>query len=173
MRIPPLYRRPAWQRLLAGMVLGGCISWAIFLYIFGVVQEESTKKMEKQEEDIKELTQDIKIWQDEYKALNKKNIELLKIQDISVKITNWEKYKQKYGIDSFSVFEVEDAIKEDIAMVKAKDLDTVFKSRDLLKKVIENRIVKINDKRFRLEVKEIVIYTTLSIQIHMHLEVRG
>lgn len=173
MRIPPLYRRPAWQRLLAGMVLGGCISWSIFLYIFGVVQEESTKKMEKQEEDIKELTQDIKIWQDEYKALNKKNIELLKIQDISVKITNWEKYKQKYGIDSFSVFEVEDAIKEDIAMVKAKDLDTVFKSRDLLKKVIENRIVKINDKRFRLEVKEIVIYTTLSIQIHMHLEVRG
>ncbi|NHM30583.1 sporulation membrane protein YtrI [Neobacillus terrae] len=169
MRIPPLYRSPAWQRLLAGMVIGGLISWVIFLYIFGVLQEDSKKKLEMQEETIRDLTGDIKIWQDEYKALNKKNIDLLKIQDISVRITNWENYK-KYGIDSFSVFELEDAIKEDIGMMKAKDLDTVFKSRDLLKKVIENRGVKFNDKRYRLEVKEIVIYTTLSIQIHLHLE---
>ncbi|MDP4169596.1 MAG: sporulation protein [Bacillota bacterium] len=166
MRIPPLYRSPSWQRLLAGMAIGGCISWIIFLYIFGALQEENTKLIQKQKEDIKDLRQDIKIWQDEYKALNKKNIELLKIQEISVRITNWE----KYGLDAYSVFEVEDAMKEDISMMKAKDLETVFKSRDLIKKVIENREVRINDKRYRLEVKEMVIYTTLSIRIQLQLE---
>jgi hypothetical protein len=169
MRIPPLYMRPSWQRLLAGTVIGGAISWCIFLYIFGVWQEEHTKLIREQKEEITELNNDLKIWQDEYKAANKKKIEQITVQKISVRITNWE----KYDLDSFSAFEVEDKVKEDVGLMIAKDLETVYKSKDLIKKIIENKTIRINNKRYRLEVKEMVIYTTLSIQLEIRFENRS
>jgi hypothetical protein len=166
MRIPPLYRKPSWQRFLAGAAIGGAISWCIFLFIYGTWQEQHTKLIRQQQETITDLKNDLKIWQEEYKAANKKIIEHLTVQNISVKITNWE----KYNLDSFSKFQVEDSVKEDISMMTAKDLETVYKSKDLIKKIIENKIIKLNGKSYKLEVKEMVIYTTLSIQIEIHFE---
>lgn len=165
MRIPPYYRLPSFQRLFVGMALGGVISWCIFLYIFGEWQEEYSKQIEKQKEEIRDLTNEKNIWQEDFKELNKKNQELLMVQEIKVKITNGDKYK----IDSFSLYEIEEAVKEDVSMLLAKDIDTAFKSRDLIKKVISNKPVKVNDKRYKLEVKEIVFYTTISIQIQIQL----
>ncbi len=166
MRIPPLYRNPSWQRFLAGAAIGGIISWSIFLYIFGFWQDKHTKIIRKQQEYIRDLKKDIGIWQEEYKTANKRNIEKITVQTINVKITNWE----KYGLDSFSAYQVEDSVKEDIRMMLAKDLETVFKSKDLIKKIIENKTVKLNDKRYKLEVKEMIIYTTLSIRLEIKFE---
>lgn len=166
MRIPPFYHQPIWQRFLAGVALGSIISWLIFLFIYGTLQEEQTKLIRQQQDEIQDLNRSIKIWQEEFKALNKKNEQQLTIQNINVKLLNGNKYK----LDSFSIFEAEEKIKEDVSSIVAKDLETVFKSRDVLKKMIENKMLKINDKRYRLEVKEIVIYTTLSIQIEIQLD---
>ncbi len=166
MRIPPYYRKPSWQRFLAGAAIGGMISWFIFLYIFGEWQEKYSKLIQKQEEDIARLTNDKKIWQEEFKELNKKNQEQLTVQEIKIKIKNSDKYK----MDSFSVFEIEDQLKEDISMMIAKDIDTVYKSRELIKKIIENKVFKVNEKRYRVDVKEMVIYTTLSIHLDIKLD---
>lgn len=166
MRIPPLYQKPSWQRFLAGAAIGGAISWCIFLFIFGTWQEKHTMLIRKQKEDIADLKKDLTIWQEEYKASNKRKIEQITIQKITIRITNWE----KYDLDSFSAFQVEDAVKEDLSMMVAKDLETVYRSKDLIKKIIENKTVKMNDKRYRLKVTEMVIYTTLSIQIEIHFD---
>jgi len=166
MRIPPLYRKPAWQRFFAGMAVGGAISWCIFLYIYGVWQEENTELIRKQAQEIVDLNEEKKIWQEEYKEINKRNIEQLTVQKINIRITNWEKYK----LDSLSVLETEDSVKDDISMMLAKDSETVYKSKDLLKKIIENKPVKINDKRYKLKVKEMVFYTNLSIQLEIQFE---
>jgi hypothetical protein len=166
MRIPPYYRRPSWQRFFAGAAVGGAISWCIFLYIYGVWQEENTELLRKQQQKIIDLNEEKKIWQEEYKEMNKRNIEQLTVQKINIKITNWEKYK----LDLLSVSETEDSVKDDISMMLAKDLDTVYKSKDLLKKIIENKPIKINDKRYKLKVKEMVIYTNLSIQLEIQFE---
>jgi hypothetical protein len=166
MRIPPLYKSPAWQRFFAGMAVGGVISWCIFLYIFGVWQERNTELLRKQAQDIVDLNEEKKIWQEEYKEINKRNIEQLTVQKINIKITNWEKYK----LDSLSVLETEDSVRDDISMMIAKDMETVYKSKDLLKKIIEHKPVKINDKRYRLKVKEMVFYTNLSIQLEIQFE---
>ncbi|MGG5254791.1 sporulation membrane protein YtrI [Neobacillus sp. SM06] len=166
MRIPPLYRKRSWQRFFAGAAIGGVISWLIFLYMFGVWQEKHTKLIREQQEHITDLNDEIKIWQDEYKAANKRNIEQLTVQKINVKITNGE----KYDLDSYSVYVEEDSVKEDLQMMVAKDLDTVYKSKDLLKKIIENKPVRINGKRYKLVIKEIVIYTTISIQLELQYE---
>jgi hypothetical protein len=166
MRVPQLYRKPGWQRFFAGTAVGGAISWCIFLYIFGVWQERNTELLRKQAQDIVDLNEEKKIWQEEYKEINKRNIEQLTVQKINIKITNWEKYK----LDSLSVLETEDSVRDDISMMIAKDMETVYKSKDLLKKIIEHKPVKINDKRYRLKVKEMVFYTNLSIQLEIQFE---
>lgn len=166
MRIPSLYRRPSWQRFFAGAAIGGAISWCIFLYIYGVWLEDHTALIKGQKQEIVDLKAEKEIWQLEYKEMNKRNIEQLTIQKINVKITNWE----KYHLDTLSVLETEDAVKDDISLMLAKDMDTVSKSRELIKKIIQNKAVKINDKRYKLQVKEMVIYTTLSIYLEIHFE---
>jgi hypothetical protein len=166
MRIPPLYRRPAWQRFFGGMAIGGLISWCIFLYIYGVWQEQNTELIQKQAQEIVDIKEEKKIWQEEYKEINKRNIEQLTVQKINIRITNWEKYK----LDSLSVLETEDSVRDDISMMIAKDMETVYKSKDLLKKIIENKPIKINDKRYKLKVKEMVFYTSLSIQLEIQFE---
>ncbi|WP_251549561.1 sporulation membrane protein YtrI [Neobacillus muris] len=166
MRIPPYYRKPSWQRFFAGMGIGGAISWCIFLYIFGVWQEESSKLIQKQQNDIEELKNDIKIWQADYEELNKQNLEKITVQKINIKITNGDRYK----LDDLSIFQTEEAVRDDIKMVLAKDLETVAKSKELIKKIIENEPVKLNAKRYRLKVTEMVIYTTLSIDLELEFD---
>ncbi|AGX05811.1 MULTISPECIES: sporulation membrane protein YtrI [Bacillaceae] len=166
MRIPPYYRKPAWQQLFAGMAIGGAVSWFIFLFIFGVWQEDYSFKIEKQEETIAGLRNDIKLWQESFKEQNKKSLKQMTVQDIKVKITNADKYK----LDTLSVLQVEDSVKEDIRILVAKDMESVSKSTGLIRKVIENRTFRINDKRYRLEVSEMVIFTTLTISLKISFE---
>ena len=45
MRIPPYYRKPAWQRFFSGMAVGAFISWFLFLYMNGVSIEKNAKKI--------------------------------------------------------------------------------------------------------------------------------
>lgn len=90
---------------------------------------------------------------------------MLTVQDISIKITNGSKYK----IDALSIFEVQEKVKEDISNVLAKDLHVVYTSKDLLEKVIENKPVVINDRRYQLTVRKMVIYTTLNIELELTL----
>ncbi|OCA91372.1 sporulation protein [Bacillus sp. FJAT-27225] len=166
MRVPPLYNDRSWQRFFAGMAIGAVISWAIFIYINGVFQEQQSILVQEQQDKIKKLEDDIIIWQEDYKNLNEQNIEKLLIQAIQVKITN----HQKYDLDLLSVHETEDAVMEDLKTLKAKDLEVAFKNRELIKRVIENRKFTINDKKYRLEVKEMIIYTTIVIQLHINLD---
>jgi hypothetical protein len=166
MRIPPLYRKPSWQRFFAGMAVGGVISWCIFLYIYGVWQEKNTELIRTQVKEIIDLNEEKKIWQEEYKQINKRNIEQLTVQKINIRISNSEKYK----LDSLSVLETEDSVRDDISMMIAKDIETVYKSKDLLKKIIENKPIKINDKRYKLKGKEMVFYTNLSIKLEIQFE---
>jgi hypothetical protein len=167
MRIPSIHLWKEWRRFFTGMAIGAMLSWSIFVFIFGVLQEKQAKLINEQANVIKALESEKKIWQDEFAALNKKNQEKITVQELKVKIN--PKTAEKFKLNDFSVYEVEESIKEDLSMVVAKDLETVYKSRELIKRVIENKVFKIDSKRYRLEVKEVYIYTTLNIQLHIHL----
>ncbi|MBS4208779.1 sporulation membrane protein YtrI [Bacillus sp. FJAT-50079] len=166
MRIPPLYHKPGWQRFLAGAAVGGCISWLIFLYMFGSIQEKSSFIINKQANDIKELQEDINIWKKEYDERNKENADLLTIQQIEVKLVRYEKYNIT---DKQSIIEIEEAIKEDLKSLIAKDISSVFKNKEIVKKTIENKIVNVNSKKYQIVVSEIYFYTTLSIEVEIKL----
>ncbi|MBS8265196.1 sporulation protein [Mesobacillus boroniphilus] len=167
MRIPPYYRRPDWQRFFSGVAVGALVSWILFLYINGAWMEKHAKKIEQQKDEITDLKSDIQIWMADYEELNKKNQQKLTVQEIKVKIVNDKKYKQ---LDTLSIFEIEEETKGQLNMLLAKDLDSVFKSRDLITRVIENKSIKVNDKRYKLKIKSMVIYTSVSIQVEISLD---
>lgn len=166
MRVPEYYKDRSWQRFFAGMAIGGVISWLLFIYMNGVLQEKQSLLIQEQKDTIQELRDDISIWQEEFKNLNKENIEQLLVQKITVKISNHE----KYGLDLLSVHETQEAVLEDLKTLKAKDIETVYKNKDLIKRVIENRSVSINGKKYRLKVEELVIFTNVIIVLHITLD---
>ncbi|WP_018662508.1 sporulation membrane protein YtrI [Heyndrickxia acidiproducens] len=165
MRIPPLYRKPSWQRFLAGAVVGGCISWLIFLFMFGTMQERQAKLLEKQEKAIQDLQREKAIWQEDYKKLNRKNEKLLTIQKINVEISNYEKYDIQ---DSQSIFEAEEEIKHDLSPLIAKNLKTAYLNKDLIVRMLEKENIKINHRRYTFKVQDILFYST----IHIHLSLK-
>ena len=167
MRIPPYYRRPQWQRFFSGVAVGALVSWVLFLYMNGAWMEKHAKKIQQQKDEITELKSDIDIWMADYEELNQKNQEKLTVQEIKVKIVNDKKYKQ---LDTLSIYEIEEETKGQLNMLLAKDLDSVFKSRDLITRVIENKSIKVGDKRYKLKIKSMVIYTSVSIQVEISLD---
>jgi len=166
MRIPPYYRNPSWQRFFAGMAIGGCLSWCIFLYMHGVILEDKSAEISKLKGDIETEKKNVKIWQEDYKALNEKNLKQLTIQDIQIKITNGE----KYDLDLLAVHQTEEAIKEDLNYFLAKDLEFVYKSRELISKIIKNKVIPLNGKRYRLKITSTFVYTTVNIQLELQLD---
>ncbi|MGG0719768.1 sporulation membrane protein YtrI [Robertmurraya massiliosenegalensis] len=166
MKIPSSHQFQEWRRLFAGMAIGALISWLIFLFIFGDWMEDYSMEIKLQEEEIKKLQGEKKIWQEDVEKINKENEEKLTIQTIEVKILNHERYK----LDLFSVHEIEESAKEDIRTLLTQNIETAFKSRDLIRRAIENRTFKAHEKRYRLKIKEIVFYTTLTIQVELQFD---
>lgn len=161
MRIPPYHRLPTWQRFFAGAALGGLLSWVIFFYMYGVQQETQIRIIHEQREEMKDLTEKIAIWEQDYKKLNQQNEEILTIQEVEVKITNGE----FYSLDQLSIADAEDVIEDDLSSLLAKDVVSVYNGKMLLKKSIENKIIEINKKRYELEVYEIMFYTKMNIEL--------
>ncbi len=163
MRIPPLFNNPSWQRFLAGVVIGAIISWVLFFYMYGIQQDKQILTIQSQEEQIDDLNKKIAIWEEDYQKLNEQNEEVLRIQEIVVKIKNGK----NYNLDKLSVAEAEDVIRDDLASLIAKDLKTIYDGKVLLKKSIENKFIEINKKQYRLEVVEIIFYTKMYIEVKL------
>ncbi|WP_409302141.1 sporulation membrane protein YtrI [Peribacillus sp. SCS-155] len=163
MRVPPYYRDPGWQRFFAGAAIGALVSWLMFLYMFGEQQDRHFEKIDEQQDVIDQLKKEISIWEEDNEKLNEENKEQLTIQDIHISIIN----DKINNLDHLSIAQAEDAIRDDLAVLITKDVETVYKGKSLLKKSIENKILEINKKRYQLKVTEILFYTDLSIQVRL------
>jgi hypothetical protein len=165
MRIPPYHRDKTWQRFFAGMAFGAVISWFVFLQLFGILQEKQVRTITELKDKIVDLENDIQIWKEDYIELNKINKKKLTIQDIKINITNTEQYK----LDSYTKFRIQESVKQDIAHLIAKDIETVYKGKELLRKTIENKTYQIDDRRYKVEIYELFLFTTLSIELKIKL----
>lgn len=163
MRVPPYTRDPGWQRFFAGTAIGALISWIVFSQIFGILQEKQVRLLKMQQEIIAQLKRDLNIWQQDYIQLNKENKKRLTIQSIDVKVIN----AKSYGIDTYTTFRIEEDIKKDIQHITAKDIETVYKSRELLKKAIENKTYIIDNQKYHLDIETILFFTNISIELKL------
>ena len=145
------------------MMCGAIISWLFFLFTYGTFQEEQVTLIEKQREHARDLKNQISIYQKDLHKLNEDNKQRLLIQSVDVKLINWEKYR----IAQPDKMKFEEQVKDNISEVITKDIESVYKTKELLKRTIENKIYTINEKEFKAEVKELTIYTRLSVEIHI------
>lgn len=163
MRIPSFFRYPSWQRFFAGVVIGTLISWCLFFYMYGIQQEKQINTIQTQKDQIKDLNNKIAIWEEDYQKLNEQNEKVLMIQEVKVKINNG----RTYNLDKLSIAEAEEVIRDDLASLIAKDVKTIYNGKLLLKKSIENKLIEINKKQYRLEVVEIMFYTEMYIEVKL------
>ncbi|WP_042345369.1 sporulation membrane protein YtrI [Bacillus massiliigorillae] len=163
MKPPTLTSRRGWQRFIAGIAIGAIISWILYFYMHGVMQEKQIMLIEAQKTEIEELKTKNAIWEKEYAAKNDEAEKKLTIQEVQVAITNGNSYK----LNLLSIVEAQEEIRKDLNSLITKDIETVYKGKLLLKKTIENKIVEINDKKYTFEVKEILFYTKLYIEVHV------
>ncbi|MTH52862.1 sporulation protein [Bacillus mangrovi] len=163
MRIPPYYKKPGWQRFFAGTMAGAVISWSVFLFTYGVLQEKQVKIMEKQESAIMELKQSNSIYQEESRELNEQQAKKLSVQEINVHLLNGERFK----LSPLMIHKIQIEAKEDLSDLMDRDLESIFESRKIIKKTIENKVYPIDDKDYRLLVKEMTIYTSIHIEVEV------
>lgn len=163
MKPPILLSRRGWQRFIAGIAIGALISWIVFFYMYGVMQEKQIQLIQSQKIQIEELKDKNSIWEKDYASKNNEIEKKLTIQEIQVAITNGSSYK----IDLLSIVEAQEAVRKDLHALITKDIETVYQGKALLKKTIENKVIEINDKKYTFEVKEILFFSKLYIEVHV------
>ncbi|MGM9926689.1 MAG: sporulation membrane protein YtrI [Bacillus sp. (in: firmicutes)] len=163
MKIPAISSDKKWQRFFAGVVIGGVVSWLLYFYMHGIMQEKQIQRIKSQEQQIIDLTKKIEIWEKESESHNEETEKNVKVIDIQVTIDNYRDYK----LDLLSVIEAQESIRNDLRSLITKDLETVYNSKSLLKKTIENKSIELNEKKYAFEVSEIMFYSTLYIVVEI------
>nr|WP_309099682.1 sporulation membrane protein YtrI [Fredinandcohnia onubensis] len=165
MRVPPYHQKPGWQRFFAGVAIGALISWFVFLFQFGVLQEDQIQLITKQESKIKNLEDDKDILIDDIKKLNSENKNKLKIQDFNVEFAN----RKKVELSSLDLHHMKTAVIEDLNTLIGQDIQTLSKNKDLLFRTIENRNYELGDKTYKLKIHTVFVDTTLEISLNIEL----
>lgn len=163
MRIPPYYRLPEWQRFFAGVVIGMIGSWMVFFYMYGVLQEKQVIRIEQQAQEINKLSTANEIWEKDLAKLNEEIEKKLSIQEVEITIVN----DRFYNLDKLSVAEAEEKLSDDLAQLLTKNVEDVYRTKSLLKKSIENKVLEINKKKYLLKVREIFFYTNMEIEVEL------
>ncbi|OAS88797.1 MULTISPECIES: sporulation membrane protein YtrI [Metabacillus] len=163
MRIPPHYQQPSWQRFFAGAAIGAIISWGVFLFIFGVIQEKHKTIIDEQELTIQKLRKDKEIYQEEYIKLNKEAQQKITVQEINIHLTNGDKYLFK----DFMIKNIEDEVEKDLSDLIAKDIESVSSSHLLIERTIENKVFKRDGKEYKLEMTKFMLLTTIYIEVEI------
>ena len=165
MRIPPLYKKPGWQRFFAGVVIGSLISWFVFLFQFGVLQERQIQLITQQQAKIKTLEDYRDTLLEDYSKLNEENKKKLTIQDFKIELINHE----KYNLAQLTRHNLIDAVMKDINHLLTMDVESLSKNKELLKKAIENKGYRIDDKMYKLQIYTVTFGTTLELTLKIEL----
>ncbi|MEH7456614.1 molybdenum cofactor biosynthesis protein MoaA [Bacillus pseudomycoides] len=161
MRVPSTSTAKRWYLFLAGAAVGGVLSWFIFLYIYGVFQQEQASTIAEQEQIIKKQEEKLRVLLEDHDKLNEENKQLLTIQEIKIKIEN----RDKYDLDNLTLENITTSIHNDLQHLLTKNIQSIAKNKELLKKVIENKTYKHYDRTYRFKVDTISFDTVLEISI--------
>lgn len=165
MRVPPYHQKPGWQRFFAGVVIGALISWFVFLFQFGVLQDKQIQKISEQELEIADLKKSKEILIEDAKKLNEENKSKLKIQDFEIVFAN----RKKVELSSLDLHHMKTAVLEDLNSLIGQDIQSLSKNKELLFRTIENRLYEMDDKTYKLKIHTVFVDTTLEISLNIEL----
>lgn len=161
MRIPQNYHSPSWQRFLAGLFLGMIIGWLFFVMISGIAQERQLSKIQEQKDQIAELKNDLKTWQENSEEKNKALQQKLTVQQIQIDIED----KQQAKLGKLELSELSGKAKQLLSSLVKQNIEYVAANQKLIIQTIENNIFTIEKNKYRLKVQRLVIYSTVSITV--------
>jgi len=85
------------------------------------------------------------------------------IQNVKVKLVNGNRYK----VNSVVEYNIQKSVDEEAQHLIAQDIESAYRSRDILKKAIENKKYEFDKTIYEVEVHQIYFYTTLSIEVRI------
>ncbi|MGJ9382395.1 sporulation membrane protein YtrI [Salipaludibacillus sp. CF4.18] len=163
MRIPPFHREISWQRFFAGFFLGLIFGWLFFLFHFGTVHEKLILQIGNQSTEIEKNEKTIEILREDQDEQNRDNEQLLTVQDIHINFINQEQVK----LSELTLHELRGSLESELEEVRSRNIETVFASHDFIIKSVENKTFIVNDKRYKLKVRQLLLYTTVEIHVEI------
>ncbi len=161
MKAPPEQLSFGWAKFFAGIFFGSVISWMVFIYQYGVTQEQQVKIINELKDKSNDLIRDKNILMESQERLNEENKRNLTVQEIKVRIIN----EKQYSLNKFTQFQLIEDVQNDLSHLLTQDIRSVSRNRELLRRAIENKVYKKDDRRFKLEVDTIYFDTTLEITL--------
>jgi len=164
MRIPTFQKMQRWQLFFSGVALGTIIGWLLFLLLFGIMHERHLNIITEQKTEIKELRDQIEIFQKDIEKINEQNEKQLLIKKIELHLVNKETMK----LNEMEAFELENmAVQYLNQLLLNKQIETVSKNKELLISALENKQFKIEKQRYQLKVNQLYLYTTVEFFVHV------
>ncbi|KAB8138284.1 hypothetical protein F9U64_05700 [Gracilibacillus oryzae] len=165
MHIPPLYKRPGWQRFLAGTMIGTLIGYIIFVFMFGEMQQNLIEENFTLRGELLELKDTHQALVENHRLLDEQAKEGIKINQITIQFTNLETYKIEH--DRIMIQQLTEAIKQEANQMIGKNVEEVANSTDLLIRAIENKTITIDDFKFQATVKKMIVIEELKLSIEL------
>ncbi|PEJ57872.1 MULTISPECIES: sporulation membrane protein YtrI [unclassified Bacillus (in: firmicutes)] len=161
MKAPPERLSHAWAKFFVGIFFGFIISWLVFIYMYGVTEEEQVKQISELKMLNNEYLRDKNILIENTERLNKENKRNLTVQEIKVTILN----SKQYNLNLFTQNQIISDVKNDLSHLLTQDIKSVSQNRELLRRAIENKVYIKDDRRFKLEIDTIYFDTVLEITL--------
>ena len=160
MHIPPYHREPSWQRFFAGAIVGAILSWGIFVFLFGAIQDRQVNQIVQYKKQVEKLEERLHILTEDNEKL-KEDKEKLKVQDIYITINNHDKYK----LNSLDRVHIIESIQKDLNHLITRDIKSINDNKDFIVKAIESTPYKIDNKSYYFRVFRLYIDTTIEIEL--------
>ena len=160
MHFPPFYKYKSYQIFILGALSGAIIAYIILLYMHGKMYENVLVEQVELKMEIKEIKKQNEILIDDKEEMEAQSTATVK--GIQINFENAKELK----FDRLSTLQLENMVKNELANVIGKTIQSVSESDDLLVTVIENKTFTIDDYSYQFEVKKI----SISEQIKLTLE---
>ncbi|MFC4388231.1 sporulation membrane protein YtrI [Gracilibacillus marinus] len=165
MHIPPLYKKPSWQRFLTGVALGSFIGYLLFLFMFGQMQEDWIEENLDLRKQLQELNQNYETLLENHRVLDEKANDAMEIKEIEITFTNLKILK--IDTDRILIHQLDDSIRQEANQLLGKHMDEVESNLDLLIRAIENKTIAVEPYKFQANVTRVLISEKLLLAIEL------
>ncbi|MGL4522452.1 MAG: sporulation membrane protein YtrI [Bacilli bacterium] len=151
------------RHILFGCIVGSILSWLIFLYMYGEMQNIQSREIKKKDATIAQLNERISLLLEDNEKQNEKNREMLTIQSLDVRLL----VPASLLIGSVSKLHIEQSLLRDYNHLLTHSIQSVSEQQTLLITSIENKPYRIDDRLYKLSVRQIVFDKVLKITVEL------
>ncbi len=166
MHIPPVYKRPSWQRFLIGVVVGVVVAYVIMLFMYGTIYEQIVQENSELRASNKELTNFNDALLEDKEEAEEQESKPYTIEQIDIMIEN----EKELRLDRLATHQLEELITDEIDLIIGKSVSSTAENNELLIAAIENKTFKIDGFSYSFEVSRFILYSTAKITLKATLE---